>query len=91
MKQTILGLAALLVVSSGCQEENPSTYDHRSIGSEQVVMIPRGCQKIIDVRYQTNGSHQVVCEDKDDKGVTKLTLYSKRHNDNAWTAIHYRR
>ena len=86
MRQTLIGLAALLAVTSGCTKDD--TNDPNSIGINKTVIIPPSCQKVIDVRYQTNGSMQILCENRDGKGATELTLYTKWVDSDPWLAIH---
>ncbi len=92
MKQTLIGLAALLVVSTGCPKEDPSINNPKRVEEERTVMIPTDCQKVIDVRYDFyGGAYEVLCENKEKDATTELTIYFKQTLDDrgSWTAIHY--
>ncbi len=98
MKQTIIGLTALVLALSGCKKTNnpnanmdnplrPSSQTETS--NYATVKLPSDCRDLVDARFITGYNRpdkdQVLCKDNDGN----LVLYVKSTDDHYWTARKY--
>ncbi len=89
MKQTIIGLTALVLGISGCQDNPAKSSSQTEIDNYATVRLPSECKDVVDVRFMTSYSRddkdQVLC--RNDKG--NLVLYIKSTGNGHWTARQY--